>query len=122
MENMYFTPFAFEIYDFQNGGGNFLERITNNIMKPKQLKYGAKDGITGRNKRGELIQRPESKMTATEIEYMFKQINHRRGVFVEYADAESIDTRLLNMEYVPENLPNYNKVFTHEFRETEMIG
>ncbi len=91
-------------------------------MKPKQLKYGRKDGITGRNRRGELIQRPESKMTATELEEMLKRINFRRGVFAEYADAESIDTRLLNMEYVPEYLPNYKPVFTHEFRESEMIG
>ena len=91
-------------------------------MKPKQLKYGRKDGITGRNKRGELIQRPESKMTDKELEYMFKQINHRRGVFIEYADCEQIDPRLMNMEYVPEYVPNYNKVFTTEFRESEMIG
>jgi len=91
-------------------------------MKPKQLKYGVKDGITGRNRRGELIYRKESNMTTAELAEMLKRINHRRGVFVEYADAESIDTRLLNMEYVPENLPNYNKVFTNEFRETEMIG
>jgi hypothetical protein len=120
--NTYYTTIIFQIYDYQNGVGNFLERITTIIMKTKQLKYGRKDGITGRNKRGELIYRPESKMTATELAEMLKRINHRRGVFVEYADAESIDTRLLNMEYVPERLPNYNKVFTHEFREREMIG
>jgi len=34
MENMYFTPFAFEIYDFQEGG-NFLERITENLENEK---------------------------------------------------------------------------------------
>ena len=34
MENMYFTPFAFEIYDFQECG-NFLERITENLEHEK---------------------------------------------------------------------------------------
>jgi hypothetical protein len=87
-------------------------------MKPKQLKYGRKDGITGRNKRGELIQRPESKMTATEIAEMLKRIQFRRGVFVEYADATDIDTRLLNMDFTPEILP----VFRDHYYEGRVIG
>ena len=34
MENIYFIPFAFEVYDFQEGG-NFLERITENLEHEK---------------------------------------------------------------------------------------
>ena len=46
-----------------------------------KLKYGQKDGITGRNKRGELIYRKERNMPQNEIDEMLLRIKNRREDF-----------------------------------------
>jgi len=84
----YYTPAFFQIYDFQEGG-NFLERITNIIMKPKQLKYGIKDGITGA-KKGVKIWKEEPKMTAFEIDDMLQRIANRRIDPLHYFPADYV--------------------------------
>lgn len=89
MENMYFTPFAFEVYDFQEGG-NFLERITNILMTTK-LKYGIKDGITGiRKHRFAKMPLRESKMTQFEIDDMLQRIANRRIDPLHYFPANYV--------------------------------
>ena len=86
----YYTPALFQIYDFQEGG-NFLERITNIIMKPKQLKYGIKDGITGiRKHRFAKMPLREPKMTAFEIDDMLQRIANRRIDPLHYFPADYV--------------------------------
>jgi len=37
--NTYYTTITFQIYDYQNGVGNFLEQITENTMKDDNINW-----------------------------------------------------------------------------------